>query len=134
MNIFVYIYIYIYIYIYMYINTFVYIYMYLYICIYTYIYIHIYICKHVNRCISMQKCKHICIFILILIITHISLGMFGLDGARHLINISELSGGQKSRVLFASIALKSPHILGTYICCIVTDIYVYFYVCIYIYT
>mmetsp|Transcript_7212 Transcript_7212/g.7306 ORF Transcript_7212/g.7306 Transcript_7212/m.7306 type:complete len:844 (+) Transcript_7212:246-2777(+) len=39
------------------------------------------------------------------------LGMFGLDGARHLINISELSGGQKSRVLFASIALKSPHIL-----------------------
>ena len=34
------------------------------------------------------------------------LGMFGLDGARHLINISELSGGQKSRVVFASLALK----------------------------
>jgi ATP-binding cassette subfamily F protein 1 len=39
------------------------------------------------------------------------LGMFGLDGARHLIKIGELSGGQKSRVVFASLALKKPHIL-----------------------
>ena len=37
--------------------------------------------------------------------------MFGLDGARHLIKIGELSGGQKSRVVFASLALKSPHVL-----------------------
>ena len=39
------------------------------------------------------------------------LGMFGLDGARHLIKIGELSGGQKSRVVFASLALKCPHVL-----------------------
>ena len=37
--------------------------------------------------------------------------MFGLDGARHLIKIGELSGGQKSRVVFASLALKCPHVL-----------------------
>lgn len=40
-----------------------------------------------------------------------SLGMFGLDGARHLIKIGELSGGQKARVVFASLALKRPHVL-----------------------
>ena len=39
------------------------------------------------------------------------LGMFGLDGARHLIKISQLSGGQKARVVFASLSLLSPHIL-----------------------
>ena len=39
------------------------------------------------------------------------LGMFGLDGTRHLIRIGELSGGQKARVVFASLALKKPHIL-----------------------
>jgi ATP-binding cassette subfamily F protein 1 len=39
------------------------------------------------------------------------LGMFGLDGARHLIRIGELSGGQKARVVFAALALKRPHIL-----------------------
>lgn len=39
------------------------------------------------------------------------LGMFGLDGARHLIKIGELSGGQKARVVFAALALKRPHIL-----------------------
>ncbi|CAM9657732.1 unnamed protein product [Chrysoparadoxa australica] len=39
------------------------------------------------------------------------LGMFGLDGARHLINIHELSGGQKARVVFASLSLQQPHIL-----------------------
>lgn len=39
------------------------------------------------------------------------LGMFGLDGIRHLIRIGELSGGQKARVVFAALALKKPHIL-----------------------
>ena len=39
------------------------------------------------------------------------LGMFGLDGSRHLIKIGDLSGGQKARVVFASLALKKPHIL-----------------------
>ena len=39
------------------------------------------------------------------------LGMFGLDGARHLIKIGDLSGGQKARVVFASLSLKMPHIL-----------------------
>lgn len=39
------------------------------------------------------------------------LGMFGLDGPRHLIKIRDLSGGQKARVVFASISLQSPHIL-----------------------
>ena len=39
------------------------------------------------------------------------LGMFGLDGARHLIRIGELSGGQKARVILASLALQRPHVL-----------------------
>ena len=58
------------------------------------------------------------------------LGMFGLDGPRHLIKISDLSGGQKviifffvlwcviinillykARVVFASLSLQAPHIL-----------------------
>ena len=39
------------------------------------------------------------------------LGRFGLDGSRHLIKISDLSGGQKARVVFASLALQKPHIL-----------------------
>ena len=37
--------------------------------------------------------------------------MFGLDGARHLIRISDLSGGQKARVVFASLALQRPQVL-----------------------
>ena len=37
--------------------------------------------------------------------------MFGLDGARHLINMSELSGGQKARCALAALALMRPHIL-----------------------
>jgi ATP-binding cassette subfamily F protein 1 len=40
-----------------------------------------------------------------------TLGMFGLDGARHLVRIGELSGGQKARVVFANISLMRPHIL-----------------------
>ncbi|CAN0417386.1 unnamed protein product [Pylaiella littoralis] len=39
------------------------------------------------------------------------LGQFGLDGARHLIPIGELSGGQKARVVFASLSMSQPHIL-----------------------
>jgi ATP-binding cassette subfamily F protein 1 len=39
------------------------------------------------------------------------LGMFGLDGARHLIRIRDLSGGQKARVVFASLSLLRPHVL-----------------------
>ena len=39
------------------------------------------------------------------------LGMFGLDGARHLIKIGELSGGQKARVVFAGISTLRAHIL-----------------------
>ncbi|CAN0059634.1 unnamed protein product, partial [Discosporangium mesarthrocarpum] len=39
------------------------------------------------------------------------LGQFGLDGARHLIPICELSGGQKARVVFASLSLSRPHLL-----------------------
>ena len=37
--------------------------------------------------------------------------MAGLDGPRHLVKIKDLSGGQKARVVLASIALQSPHIL-----------------------
>jgi ATP-binding cassette, subfamily F, member 1 len=37
--------------------------------------------------------------------------MFGLDGARHMIKINELSGGQKARVVFASLSLQKPNIL-----------------------
>lgn len=39
------------------------------------------------------------------------LGQFGLDGARHLIPIAELSGGQKARVVFASLSMSQPHIM-----------------------
>jgi ATP-binding cassette, subfamily F, member 1 len=38
-------------------------------------------------------------------------GMFGLDGARHMIPIEKLSGGQKARCVFASLALQRPHLL-----------------------
>ena len=40
-----------------------------------------------------------------------SLGMFGLAGDQHLIRMSALSGGQKARVVFASLRLMKPHIL-----------------------
>jgi ATP-binding cassette subfamily F protein 1 len=40
-----------------------------------------------------------------------TLGMYGLDGARHLIPISQLSGGQKARTCLASLALAAPHII-----------------------
>jgi len=39
------------------------------------------------------------------------LGMFGLDGPRHLIKLKELSGGQKARVVLASLALSGPDLL-----------------------
>ena len=39
------------------------------------------------------------------------LGRFGLEGHNHLSPILKLSGGQKARVVFASIALLGPHIL-----------------------
>jgi ATP-binding cassette subfamily F protein 1 len=39
------------------------------------------------------------------------LGMFGLDGARHMIRIAQLSGGQKARVAFAALSLLRAHIL-----------------------
>ena len=39
------------------------------------------------------------------------LGRFGLSGHHHLTPICKLSGGQKSRVVFTSIALSNPHIL-----------------------
>ena len=39
------------------------------------------------------------------------LGRFGLEGHCHLSPILKLSGGQKARVVFASIALQQPHIL-----------------------
>jgi len=39
------------------------------------------------------------------------LGKFGLDSARHVMPIGDLSGGQKARVCFASIALRRPHLL-----------------------
>ena len=39
------------------------------------------------------------------------LGRFGLDSARHVMPVRELSGGQKARVCFASIALRRPHLL-----------------------
>jgi ATP-binding cassette subfamily F protein 1 len=39
------------------------------------------------------------------------LGRFGLEGQHHLTPIIKLSGGQKSRVVFTSIALQNPHIL-----------------------
>ncbi|GLC59464.1 hypothetical protein PLESTB_001490300 [Pleodorina starrii] len=39
------------------------------------------------------------------------LGRFGLSGQHHLTPICKLSGGQKARVVFTSIALMNPHIL-----------------------
>lgn len=39
------------------------------------------------------------------------LGKFGLPGHNHLQPIVKLSGGQKARVVFASISLSNPHIL-----------------------
>lgn len=39
------------------------------------------------------------------------LGKFGLPGNNHLTPIMKLSGGQKARVIFTSIALSNPHIL-----------------------
>ena len=39
------------------------------------------------------------------------LGRFGLSGHHHLQPILKLSGGQKARVVFTSIALSNPHIL-----------------------
>eukprot|EP00242_Pyramimonas_sp_CCMP2087_P008992 CAMPEP_0198199776 /NCGR_PEP_ID=MMETSP1445-20131203/2944_1 /TAXON_ID=36898 /ORGANISM="Pyramimonas sp., Strain CCMP2087" /LENGTH=747 /DNA_ID=CAMNT_0043869669 /DNA_START=107 /DNA_END=2350 /DNA_ORIENTATION=+ len=39
------------------------------------------------------------------------LGKFGLSGHNHLTPINKLSGGQKARVVFASISLSEPHIL-----------------------
>ena len=39
------------------------------------------------------------------------LGKFGLDSARHVMPVRDLSGGQKARVCFASIALRTPHLL-----------------------
>ena len=39
------------------------------------------------------------------------LGMFGLEGVHHHVGISSLSGGQKARVVFASISLMRPHLL-----------------------
>jgi ATP-binding cassette subfamily F protein 1 len=40
-----------------------------------------------------------------------ALGQFGLAGPQHLIRISELSGGQKARVVFASLSQERPHVL-----------------------
>ena len=40
-----------------------------------------------------------------------SLGMFGLDGPKHLVPLEALSGGQKARVVFAFLRLLRPHIL-----------------------
>jgi ATPase subunit of ABC transporter with duplicated ATPase domains len=39
------------------------------------------------------------------------LGRFGLTGQTHIRKISTLSGGQKSRVVFAEICMRWPHIL-----------------------
>ena len=39
------------------------------------------------------------------------LGRFGLGGHAHLIKIRKCSGGQKARVLFASLTLTKPHLL-----------------------
>jgi len=39
------------------------------------------------------------------------LGKFGLDSVRHVMPVKDLSGGQKARVCFASIALRRPHLL-----------------------
>ena len=39
------------------------------------------------------------------------LGRFGLEGHAHTIPIADLSGGQKSRVVFANLNLLQPHVL-----------------------
>ena len=39
------------------------------------------------------------------------LGNFGLESARHLEKVGNLSGGQKARVAFAGISIGSPHVL-----------------------
>lgn len=39
------------------------------------------------------------------------LGKVGLEGYSHVINNSQLSGGQKTRVVFAELILTCPHIL-----------------------
>lgn len=39
------------------------------------------------------------------------LGRFGLEGHAHTIPCRDLSGGQKARVVFASLALEAPHIM-----------------------
>lgn len=39
------------------------------------------------------------------------LGRFGLEGHAHTIPCSELSGGQKARVVFANLCLQAPHIM-----------------------
>jgi len=39
------------------------------------------------------------------------LGKFGLPGNNHLTPIMKLSGGQKARLIFTSIALSQPHIM-----------------------
>ena len=39
------------------------------------------------------------------------LGRFGLDSERHMISVDDLSGGQKARVVLASLSLKQPHVM-----------------------
>ena len=39
------------------------------------------------------------------------LGSFGLPGTQHIIPMGQLSGGQKARVAFAELALRSPDVL-----------------------
>ena len=39
------------------------------------------------------------------------LGKFGLSGSAHLIKVRDCSGGQKARVVFASLTLTKPHLL-----------------------
>ncbi len=39
------------------------------------------------------------------------LGRFGLEGHAHTIPVRDLSGGQKARVVFATLALSAPHIM-----------------------
>lgn len=39
------------------------------------------------------------------------LGRFGLEGHAHTIPVSELSGGQKARVVFAGLSMQAPHVM-----------------------
>jgi ATP-binding cassette subfamily F protein 1 len=39
------------------------------------------------------------------------LGRFGLTGMTHVMPINQLSGGQKSRVVFAELSMRNPHLL-----------------------